>query len=55
MNIIRRILTRLFARKQPARYTFVDTPEAWEARKVIPGETREDAQRRLAPYRRPLP
>jgi len=31
---------------------FVNTPEAWEAREVIPGETREQARARLAKYRR---
>lgn len=37
---------------QMAPRPFVNTPEAWEARKVIPGETREQAQARLAKYRR---
>lgn len=30
---------------------FEDTPEAWKAREVIPGETREQARARLAKYR----
>lgn len=31
---------------------FVNTPEAWEARKVIPGETPAQARARLAKHRR---
>jgi hypothetical protein len=31
---------------------FVDTAEAWKAREVIPGETAEQARKRLAKFRR---
>lgn len=31
---------------------FVDTPEAWDARRVIPGEPREQARARLAKFRK---
>lgn len=30
---------------------FKDTPEAWKAREVVPGETREEARKRLEQYR----
>jgi len=56
---MRKFIQRMFARKpqqpdlaaMPPR-PFVDTPEAWEARKVIPGESREEARKRLAKYRK---
>lgn len=31
---------------------FEDTPEAWKARSVVPGETREQARQRLQQYRK---
>lgn len=55
IRFIRNWLGRRHQRKlleqMPPR-PFVNTPEAWEARKVIPGETREQARARLAKYRR---
>ncbi len=55
INLIRSWLRRRRQQKalrdMPERQ-FVNTAEAWEARKVIPGETREQARARLAKYRR---
>lgn len=38
--------------EQMAPRPFVDTPEARDARRVIPGETRKQARKRLVKYRR---
>ena len=37
---------------QMAPRPFINTPEAWAARTVVPGETAEQARARLAKYRR---
>jgi hypothetical protein len=38
--------------EQMAPRPFVDTPQAWADRRVIPGETREQARARLEKHRR---